>query len=273
MFVGLASCVGLCLQFFTAFESGEVMREPIHTQGGQCGNQIDAKFWEVISDEYGIDSTETYPGESDLHWNKSMYYNEAAGGCNLFVRLFHTRQLCSRPDWRWQQVVSVAIKSTRNFGVNLPRGSTEDSMGVARRKTRSGGSTGWFYRGGRWKARPGPFGQVFRPDHIVFGHTGVGNKSASFIWTRLSYQELTTLLLHDSIKQCWEFLNLGGEQRPSRVLGSADCGLGVFLCLLSSCRCLFLFCRSRFLLSFGRLVCSESFSVFLLCCLRFDVIL
>ena len=26
--------------------------------------------------------------------------------------------------------------------------------------------------------RVGPFGQVFRPDHIVFGHTGAGNKLA-----------------------------------------------------------------------------------------------
>ena len=142
MFVGLASCVGLCPQFFTAFECGAVMREPIHTQGGQCGNQIDAKFWGVISDEHGIDSTETYPGESDLHWNTSMYYNEAACGCNLFVRLVHARQLCSRPDWRWQQVVSVAIRSTRKFGVNLPRGLT----GGLYRGARPDGSTGGLDR-------------------------------------------------------------------------------------------------------------------------------
>ena len=30
------------------------MREIVHIQGGQCGNQIGAKFWEVISDEHGI---------------------------------------------------------------------------------------------------------------------------------------------------------------------------------------------------------------------------
>jgi len=27
------------------------MREIVHCQGGQCGNQIGAKFWEVIADE------------------------------------------------------------------------------------------------------------------------------------------------------------------------------------------------------------------------------
>ena len=44
LFVGLVFCVALCLQFFTAFECGEAMREPIHTQGCQCGKQIDVKF-------------------------------------------------------------------------------------------------------------------------------------------------------------------------------------------------------------------------------------
>ena len=31
------------------------MREIVHVQVGQCGNQIGAKFWEVISDEHGVD--------------------------------------------------------------------------------------------------------------------------------------------------------------------------------------------------------------------------
>mmetsp|Transcript_102119 Transcript_102119/g.329413 ORF Transcript_102119/g.329413 Transcript_102119/m.329413 type:complete len:339 (-) Transcript_102119:665-1681(-) len=42
------------------------MRELVHVQAGQCGNQIGAKFWEVISDEHGIDPTGTYHGDSDL---------------------------------------------------------------------------------------------------------------------------------------------------------------------------------------------------------------
>ena len=29
------------------------IREIIHLQAGQCGNQIGAKFWEVISEEHG----------------------------------------------------------------------------------------------------------------------------------------------------------------------------------------------------------------------------
>ena len=48
------------------------MREIVHLQAGQCGNQIGAKFWEVISDEHGIDPTGTYHGDSDLQLGKSI---------------------------------------------------------------------------------------------------------------------------------------------------------------------------------------------------------
>merc|ERR1712151_1304463 len=57
------------------------MREIVHLQAGQCGNQIGAKFWEVISDEHGIDPTGTYAGDSDLQLERiNVYYNEATGG-------------------------------------------------------------------------------------------------------------------------------------------------------------------------------------------------
>ncbi|KAI2588245.1 TUBB4A isoform 3, partial [Pan troglodytes] len=53
------------------------MREIVHLQAGQCGNQIGAKFWEVISDEHGIDPTGTYHGDSDLQLERiNVYYNE-----------------------------------------------------------------------------------------------------------------------------------------------------------------------------------------------------
>lgn len=57
------------------------MREIVHIQAGQCGNQIGAKFWEVISDEHGIDATGCYCGDSDLQLERiNVYYNEATGG-------------------------------------------------------------------------------------------------------------------------------------------------------------------------------------------------
>lgn len=56
------------------------MREIVHIQAGQCGNQIGGKFWEVISDEHCIDATGTYYGDSDLQLERiNVYYNEATG--------------------------------------------------------------------------------------------------------------------------------------------------------------------------------------------------
>ena len=57
------------------------MRELVHIQGGQCGNQIGAKFWEVISDEHGIDPTGTCHGDSDLQLERINVYH--IGQCAL----------------------------------------------------------------------------------------------------------------------------------------------------------------------------------------------
>ncbi|XP_072870248.1 tubulin beta-8 chain-like isoform X7 [Chlorocebus sabaeus] len=57
------------------------MREIVLTQAGKCGNQIGAKFWEVISDEHAIDSAGTYHGDSRLQLERiDVYYKEACGG-------------------------------------------------------------------------------------------------------------------------------------------------------------------------------------------------
>ena len=57
------------------------MREIVHIQAGQCGNQIGSKFWEIVSDEHGIDTNGQYYGDSDLQLERiNVYYNEASGG-------------------------------------------------------------------------------------------------------------------------------------------------------------------------------------------------
>ncbi|CAB4374789.1 unnamed protein product [Rhizophagus irregularis] len=57
------------------------MREIIHLQTGQCGNQIGQKFWEAISAEHGLDPSGSYNGDSDLQLERiNVYYNEAMGG-------------------------------------------------------------------------------------------------------------------------------------------------------------------------------------------------
>ncbi|XP_020972644.1 tubulin beta-2 chain [Arachis ipaensis] len=59
------------------------MREILHIQGGQCGNQIGAKFWEVVCAEHGIDPTGRYGGDTDLQLERiNVYYNESGAGNN-----------------------------------------------------------------------------------------------------------------------------------------------------------------------------------------------
>ncbi|KAM2043895.1 hypothetical protein ACFX1T_008276 [Malus domestica] len=57
------------------------MCEILHIQGGQCGNQISTKFWEVVCAEHGIDGTRRYEGDSELQLERiNVYYNEASCG-------------------------------------------------------------------------------------------------------------------------------------------------------------------------------------------------
>ncbi|CAN1778060.1 Tubulin beta-1 chain, partial [Linum perenne] len=57
------------------------MREILHVQAGQCGNQIGGKFWEVVCDEHGIDPTGRYVGNTKEQLERiNVYYNEASGG-------------------------------------------------------------------------------------------------------------------------------------------------------------------------------------------------
>lgn len=57
------------------------MREILHIQGGQCGNQIGTKFWEVVCEEHGIDPVGQYIGNSQLQLERvNVYYNEGSSG-------------------------------------------------------------------------------------------------------------------------------------------------------------------------------------------------
>jgi len=56
-------------------------REIVCIAGGQCGNQIGAKFWEVVCKEHGISEGGEYEGDNDNQLERiHVYYNEASGG-------------------------------------------------------------------------------------------------------------------------------------------------------------------------------------------------
>lgn len=57
------------------------MREIVSVQVGQCGNQIGHKFWEVLSEEHGIDGDGHYIGKEKTQLERiNVYYGEASEG-------------------------------------------------------------------------------------------------------------------------------------------------------------------------------------------------
>jgi len=56
-------------------------REIVCIAGGQCGNQIGAKFWEVLCAEHHITESGDYDGDNDHELERiNVYYNEGTGG-------------------------------------------------------------------------------------------------------------------------------------------------------------------------------------------------
>lgn len=59
------------------------------TRFSQHALLLTLQFWEVISEEHGIDQSGIYHGDSDLQLERiSVYYNEASGKKNSTVSSF-----------------------------------------------------------------------------------------------------------------------------------------------------------------------------------------
>ena len=57
------------------------MREIVHVQVGQCGNQVGAKFWEMISQEHAVSPSGKYEGKERILRDKiGVYFNEVGQG-------------------------------------------------------------------------------------------------------------------------------------------------------------------------------------------------
>ncbi|XP_026666869.1 tubulin beta chain-like isoform X2 [Ceratina calcarata] len=56
------------------------MREIVHVQIGQCGNNVGSKFWEVISDEHGLNAIGKFEGDSELQLQRmNVYFIDGPG--------------------------------------------------------------------------------------------------------------------------------------------------------------------------------------------------
>ncbi|KAH8652830.1 beta-tubulin [Ilyonectria robusta] len=151
------------------------MREIVHLQVGQCGNQVGSAFWQTISGEHGLDSSGVYNGTSDLQLARmNVYFNETSS--NKYV--------------------------PRAVLVDLEPG-TMDAV------------------------RSGPFGQLFRPDNFVFGHSSAGNN-----WAKGHYTEGAELVdqVLDVVRRETEGCDsLQGFQITHSLGGGTGSGMGTLL--------------------------------------------
>merc|ERR1712013_720667 len=170
--------------------NSEIMREIVHVQAGQCGNQIGAKFWEIISDEHGIDPTGAYTGTSELQLERiEVYYNQAMG-------------LSPESKARGEKLVSGGKFVPRAILVDLEPGT----MG---------------------SVRSGPYGGIFRPDNFVFGQSGAGNNWAKGHYTEGA--ELVDSVLDVVRKEAEGCDCLQGFQVTHSLGGGTGSGMGTLL--------------------------------------------
>ncbi|EFR01484.1 tubulin beta [Nannizzia gypsea CBS 118893] len=151
------------------------MREIVHLQTGQCGNQIGAAFWQTIAGEHGLDGSGHYTGSSDLQLERmNVYFNEA---------------------------------SSKKY---VPRAVLVDLEPAALDAVRAG-----------------PFGQLFRPDNVVFGQSGAGNN-----WAKGHYTEGANLVdqVIDVVRREAEGCDcLQGFQITHSLGGGTGAGMGTLL--------------------------------------------
>merc|ERR1712080_200692 len=166
------------------------MREIVHLQAGQCGNQIGAKFWEIISDEHGIDPNGAYIGTSELQMERiEVYYNEAMG-------------LSPESKARGEKLVSGGKFVPRAILVDLEPGTMD-------------------------RVRSGPYGAIFRPDNFVFGQSGAGNNWAKGHYTEGA--ELVHSVLDVVRKEAEGCDCLQGFQLTHSLGGGTGSGMGTLL--------------------------------------------
>ena len=120
------------------------------THSDRFNSTFPLQFWEVISDEHGIDPTGTYHGDSDLQLERiNVYYNEATGRFDkagfILIHAVRSRR-CIFPAH------FISLSCSISGGKYVPRAVLVD-----------------LEPGTMDSVRSGPFGQIFRPDNFVFG--------------------------------------------------------------------------------------------------------
>jgi tubulin beta len=173
-----------------------------------CGQG--AKFWEVVSDEHGIDPTGTYHGDSDLQLERiNVYYNEATGGRYVPRAILMDLEPGTMVGF-FDFCLKIEKWSSWNYGQKI--------------YIYTNSFCAKFFQD---SVRAGPFGQLFRPDNFVFGQTGAGNN-----WAKGHYTEGAELIdsVLDVVRKEAEGCDcLQGFQLCHSLGGGTGAGMGTLL--------------------------------------------
>lgn len=92
------------------------MREIVHVQIGQCGNNVGTKFWEVISDEHGLSPDGRFEGDSELQLQRMNVYfvdgpDPALSRCQIRTESYLGRSRSGKPVQRTVRSVREAVQA------------------------------------------------------------------------------------------------------------------------------------------------------------------
>ena len=165
------------------------MREIVHLQLGQCGNQAGTKFWEIISDEHGISGDGRFEGESSLQAERLEVY-------------------WSGSELRPQHLSDAFLQASNSKWV--PRAILCD-----------------LEPGTMDTIKAGKQGKMFRPDNFVFGSSGAGNNWAKGYYTEGA--ELIEQVMDATRKEAEHAESPQGFQLVHALGGGTGSGLGSLL--------------------------------------------
>ncbi|KAI1235637.1 hypothetical protein IHE44_0002520, partial [Lamprotornis superbus] len=149
-------------------------------------------FWEVISDEHGIDPSGNYVGDSDLQLERiSVLGNTSGVGWGGGSR-------------------SPPVTGSLSAHKYVPRAILVD-----------------LEPGTMDSVRSGAFGHLFRPDNFIFGQSGAGNNWAKGHYTEGA--ELVDSVLDVVRKECENCDCLQGFQLTHSLGGGTGSGMGTLL--------------------------------------------
>ena len=151
------------------------MREIVHLQVGQCGNQVGTKFWEMICHEHGLEpSTGLFTGTSSLQAERLGVYWDAEDSGRLVREARRRAVTAPSPEQVMMEMAGGAVWTPRAVLVDLEPTVVDE-------------------------VRMGTYRQLFHPEQLITGKEDAANNYARCVYTCTVEPVWCTLVLQGSL--------------------------------------------------------------------------